>query len=197
MLYRSGGAPQYTGHLVIGLCPPPVLRCVANRTAHRNCRLRHSHSRACPLLFPFVSTSDSIGLDSMNGLASAPCARCVGSFLIDNKFSKAFFLCRRLNLWICSFFAVSCLVFLLSFPNHMCPPFLTSCTGRRTVVRRLILYLFCDTAHVVYYCSWLSFCSVFKASKCMYELFLVVQYVKSLPSIEEYMISFVFFSSFS
>jgi hypothetical protein len=27
----------------------------------------------------------------------------------------------------------------------------------------------------------------------MYELFLVVQYVKSLPSIEEYMISFVCF----
>jgi hypothetical protein len=32
----------------------------------------------------------------MNGLASASCARCVESFLIDNKFSKAFFylLCR-------------------------------------------------------------------------------------------------------
>jgi hypothetical protein len=40
----------------------------------------------------------------MDGLASASCARCVGSFFIDNKFSKAFFLCRRLNLWTCSFF---------------------------------------------------------------------------------------------
>jgi len=34
----------------------------------------------------------------MNGLASASCVRRVESFLIDDKFSKAFFLCRHLNI---------------------------------------------------------------------------------------------------
>jgi hypothetical protein len=33
----------------------------------------------------------------MDGLASASCARCVGSFFIDNKFSKAFFFMSSLE----------------------------------------------------------------------------------------------------
>jgi hypothetical protein len=100
-----------------------------------------SHSRACLLFFPFVSTSDSIGLDSVNGLASA-WARCVESLLLDNKFSKAFFLCRRLNFMDMFPFLLCRVSSFALVPKSHVPPFLPYCTRRRTVVRRLIVCLF-------------------------------------------------------
>jgi len=158
-------AAQWPPSLTLG--SPPVLPRVATTG------LTRSHSRACPPFFFFGSTFDTIGLDSMNELASAPCARCVESSLIKEEVSFmsspdphacdfSHLVSRRLLLSFQSIF------YLLSIPFH----------SVRAVVPRFDISLF------AYYCFWLSFRAVFKASKCMYELLFVcstVQYVKSLP----------------
>ena len=76
------------------------------------------------------------------------------------------------------FFAVSCLTFSRATCAHF--SFLPVLAIVPWTDVSVFLSFFCGTAHVVYYCSWLSFVTFFKTSKRMYELFLVVQYVKSL-----------------
>jgi hypothetical protein len=70
---------------------PPVLLRVATATATVMVGRSCSHPPCSPTVFSsFVSTFDTIGHDSTNELASASCVRCVESFLIENKFSKAY-----------------------------------------------------------------------------------------------------------
>ena len=79
MLCWSGCATQHSGRLVLPsvhlpffpVSPPPA----------------YSQPQPClPTVFFFGPTFDTIGLDSMNELASAPCARCVESSLIKEEF---------------------------------------------------------------------------------------------------------------
>jgi hypothetical protein len=70
-----------------------------------------SFGLACPLLFPFVPTLDSIGLDSMNGLVSVSCTRCVESFLIDVQVLGSYFMSSSGYVSFL-FYAFSCASFL-------------------------------------------------------------------------------------
>lgn len=82
MLYWSGCAAQHSGRLVFPsahlvpffpVSPPPVVLAATAVLAR---------------LSFFRLDFDTIGLDSMNELASAPCAHCVESSLIKEKFSS-------------------------------------------------------------------------------------------------------------
>jgi hypothetical protein len=169
MLYGSGCAAQHTGRLVTPSAhlrlpfSPRVATAAATVTVRRSrSRSRASPCRFFPLSSRLLTRSDTIRCTNSLLLL----ARAVSNFFSSNKFSKASFVSSPPDFYGCVF---SCLVsrrLLLSFQSHMCTPFLPSpfpfCTRRRTVVRRLtVCPVFCVTAHVVYYCSWLSFRPVF------------------------------------
>ncbi|SRR5258708_17963771 len=120
------------GHLRLPFSVSPT----APRTVTVGCS--RSHSRALPcsptVSFLFVSTSDSIRWTSF--------LRALCRIFSQQQFPKPFFMSSPDFYGYVPFFAVSYLVFLLSFLSHMCPPFLPSCTRRHTVVRRLIVCLF-------------------------------------------------------
>jgi hypothetical protein len=114
----------------------------------------------------------------MNGLASASCARYVESFLFD-KFFKVFFLCRRLIF-------MDMFLFLLCRVSSFCSRSEVTCAHLSFLPVLAVvpstshsLRFSYATAHVVYILlPGYRFVTFLKASKCMYELFPVVQYVK-------------------
>ena len=125
MLYGSGCAPQYTGHLVIGLCPPPVLRChLAPPTITVDCS--RSHSRACPPLS--LSSRLCTRFDEWTSFCFL---RAVSNLFSSTSFPKPFYVVARI-LWIC----FPSLLYVLK--SHV--PTFPSCTHRRTVVQRLIVW---------------------------------------------------------
>lgn len=114
-LYRSGCAAQHSGHLVslsahffpfFPVSTPPVVLATTAVLAHR--------------FFFLPSRLDTIGLDSMNELASATRARCVESSLIKG----SSLLCRHL-IHMHMLFLVSCLIFFCSRSRvfFISPPF--------------------------------------------------------------------------
>lgn len=159
-------AAQWSLSLALGSLLPVLPRVAATG---RTC----NHSRACSPFFFLPSRLDTIGLDSMNELASATRARCVESSLIKG----SSLLCRHL-IHMHMLFLVSCLIFFCSRSRVFSPHLLSILyvPSNHGSTSHCLPCLFCVIAHVVYYCSWLSFRSVFKASKCMYELLFVVQY---------------------
>ena len=142
MLYRSGCAP-HTSHLVVGLCPPPVLRCVTNRTARHNRRLQ-SWPRPClPSPFPFRL---DFGLDRtrFDEWTSFCFLRALCRIFSHRKqVLQSLFLCRRLNLWICSLLCRVSRLFALVPKSHVptCPSFLYSPSYRCSTSHRLPFFV--------------------------------------------------------
>ena len=95
-------AAQWSLSLALGSLLPVLPRV---DTTGRTC----NHSRACSPFFLLPSRLDTIGLDSMNELASATRARCVESSLIKG----SSLLCRHL-IHMHMLFLVSCRIFFCS-----------------------------------------------------------------------------------